>query len=232
MKEEGVSYRELFRVGKLLCWIQGNLDLSYKADIEKNCQTRLTAVTLGTPLCTRDELQGYAWAVPSDAKHPEEAVRFMNLLSVSADLENLLCWGEEDYDYIIDEDGLLSYPEGVPAWGSAELWHYGRDAELLNQELLKPWNTNDPDYYSNISRINASAVKSPLLGFTVDLTPVKNEVFQCDMALNEASEGWRFHIPDPDTKIRDLISALYDNGLEKILEEMQRQVDEYCKKDD
>ncbi len=232
MKKQGDSYRELFRRGKLLCTFLSYYNTTNKASLEKVCQTRLTAVTLGTPLCTRKNLNGYAWAVPSGALHPEEAVKFMNLLSISADLENLLCWGEENFDYVIGEDGRLSYPEGVPAWGSTELWHYGKDEQLLNQELLIPWNTREPDYYSNISWINASAVKSPLIGFYFDAALVGQEIFECNKVINEALEEWRYHIPDPDTEIMNLVSKLYGNGLESILKEMQRQVDEYCKKDD
>ena len=61
---------------------------------------------------------------------------------------------------------------------------------------------------------------------------VGREIFECNKVINEALEEWRYHIPDPDTEIMNLVSKLYGNGLENILKEMQRQVDEYCKKDD
>ena len=50
--------------------------------------------------------------IPVTAKEPEAAMKFLNMMYTDERIVNLLNYGIENEDYIVDEDGRFSYPEG------------------------------------------------------------------------------------------------------------------------
>lgn len=59
-----------------------------------------------------NEFNAISWMVSSTTDVPEAAMKFLNLTFTDEDIINLIIYGIEERDYVIDEDGYVSYPEG------------------------------------------------------------------------------------------------------------------------
>jgi putative aldouronate transport system substrate-binding protein len=81
--------------------------------------------------------------------------------------------------------------------------------------------------WERFKKWNASAVKSPILGFTFDPSPVKTEMSAISNATDEYGRGLLSGAYDPNKYLPLLIEKMKDAGMEKVLSEMQKQVDEW-----
>ena len=98
-----------------------------------SCQQPVTCVELSKRfMATRNGTQ-FTWVVPTTAKEAEAAVAFMSLLYTSPEINNLLAWGVEGRDYII-ENGVARYPGDT-----ADVPYHSADFIIGNQFLVTPW---------------------------------------------------------------------------------------------
>ena len=64
----------------------------------------------------------FCWAVPTTADQPEAAVQFMNLMYTNEEIANLLVWGLEGRDYVLNENGEVTVPENAVYHSADFLW--------------------------------------------------------------------------------------------------------------
>ena len=118
--------------------------------------------------------------IPYTAEEPEGAMKFLNLLYSDSTLMNYLTWGVEGKDYEL-VDGQIKHHEGTD--------HYtGVDFMLGNSFLLKPLYGNGEDFYQTAKQINDSALISPYMGFSLDLTDLDGLISQIS-AVNDQYLG-------------------------------------------
>ena len=108
-------------------------------------------------------------AIPVTSEEPEAAVRWLNALYTDPVLENLMIYGVEGTDYVVN-DGVAAFPEGTDGQG---LYHqvefmYGNAFNLL------PWNGNPADFRETTFADMKSAEISPFMGFAADLSEIGN----------------------------------------------------------
>ena len=75
-------------------------------------------------------------------------------------------------------------------------------------------------------KLNDASVPSVLLGFALDTEPIKNEIAEITAAGAEF-EDMMNSLMDLETAIPEYIDALTNAGADKVLAEVQRQVDEW-----
>lgn len=87
---------------------------------------RTTAVTYGNDSSNT----GVFWTVPSTAREPEAAMKFLNLMYSDARIVNLLRYGIEGEDYVLVDDGVIAsvqdeeggrYNNDLGVWGNMTL---------------------------------------------------------------------------------------------------------------
>ncbi len=108
-------------------------------------------------------------AIPVTSEEPEAAVRWLNALYTDPVLENLMIYGVEGTDYVVD-GGVAAFPEGTDGQG---LYHqvefmYGNAFNLL------PWNGNAADFREVTYADMKEAEISPYMGFVADLSEIGN----------------------------------------------------------
>lgn len=103
-------------------------------------------------------------------------------------------------------------------------WQFG------NQLISKIWETDDPDVYERLEEYNENALKSKALGFVWNMEPVKNEI----AAVNNVKEKYFTALEcgsvDPETTVPQFIEELKAAGIDTIVAEKQRQLDEWAAK--
>ena len=183
----------------------------------------LVDVKITEPFTTSQFVGGSGYAVASTAKDPEKAVRFLDWVIGSGEVNDLLNWGVEGVHWVEDEDGNATYPEGVD--GSNCGYHNGWGFIMPNQFAGHLWEGNDPDLYEQYKEYQENAHKSVAYGFNFDATDVMNEVIACQAVMDEYIAPICTGSVDPDTAIAEMNEALYDAGLQEIIDAKQAQLD-------
>ena len=197
-----------------------------EADQEANCSgTDLTMVQMGEPYCNTGTSAVFCYCIGAGSKDPAKAMQMLNLIMTSPEIMNLLNWGEEGVDYVVNEDGLLDFPEGVDE--SNVGYHLNAGWILPNQFMCTPWCTSDPDIYEQIQAYNETAVVSKSLGFVFDPAAVADEVTAVTNVRSKYYKALIVGAVDPDEYIPMYLEELEAAGHQKIIDEVQRQLDEF-----
>jgi len=187
----------------------------------------LVQVETAMPYTTTGEAQGAMLAISRTSKDPERAMMFLNLLYTDAKLLNMLDWGIEGQHYVKVSDNVIDYPEGVTAetqgYPSPGGWMFG------NQFNSYLWANEDPDKWEQFSKFNDSAERSIALGFTFDETPVKAEMAAIGNVEKEFGAVLRAGAVDVEETVAKFKAKRDAAGYQKVLQETQRQLDEWAK---
>lgn len=184
------------------------------------------------PFITSETIQGSINCIGNSSDKKTEAVKYLELINTDATFRNMMAYGIEgtnwdfsdaDKDCVVkknDEWGLAAYTQGsfmilYPQLANAEM-------KTANPEL-------GDQYKITVNNYNKEALKdpSPLLGFVFDASSLSTEIANCNNAwLKYRNDLWT-GASDPATELTKLNDELKANGLDKIIEEAQKQVDAY-----
>lgn len=199
---------------------------------EADTAASLSAVCGGYPLGAKildnaylstGDINALTWMVASTSKVPEAALKFLDLTFTDEQIINLIIYGLEGRDYVKNDDGTVSYPEGqdsttVPYTAQLSCGVLG------NFFKMYPMAGTDPASLVWEEQQNQDAKKSPAMGFTFDAGKLKTQYTAVKNVLNQYLPGLICGSLDPDTEIEKFESALKDAGYLDILAEKQAQL--------
>jgi putative aldouronate transport system substrate-binding protein len=97
--------------------------------------------------------------------------------------------------------------------------------ELPNQFISHIWEGNTPDIWSNMKKDIDNSERSKALGFTYDPTTVQNQITALLNVKNEYYDAIGSGSVDPKTAIPKFNYALYNAGLQDVINLKQEQLD-------
>lgn len=168
----------------------------------------------------------FPWAVPINTEDAAAAVTYLNELYTNPDLQNLLAWGIEGTHYVLGEDGLATYPEGVDASNSG--YNHSMGWLMPNQFITHVWTGNNANLWEEMREFNTSAVVSSASGFIFNSANVLNELTAVQNIYNEYQTSIEYGFVDPETGIAEMNDKMMAAGLQKIIDEKQAQLDEWA----
>lgn len=121
--------------------------------------------------------------VPTTAEEPEAALKFLELIYTDPEMENLVVWGIEGSDYVINENGEACYPEGVTDKNS-QIYHYN-DYAIGNSFIALPWDGAGADFRALAKNDLDTAEKSKYLGFTQDASGLADTLATISAVMDE-----------------------------------------------
>ena len=179
-------------------------------------------VPIGQSIIKADDVNTACIAISRNCKNPGRALAFINLLYSDEELLNLICHGQEgiDWTWADKENKVIDVNyEGYP----------GSYATFVGNAFN--------EYYTGIDQVgskervlqaNENAVVSPILGFSYNGSQKHEEINRCTEIVCEyvwgILGGWA---GDPDAAIAKMNAELYEAGLQDVLDDMQKQVDEW-----
>ena len=140
-------------------------EIGVESQKSNSFQTPAMAVDIVPGLITSYTTKKLGTFVPVSAKEPAAAVKFINLMYTNADLMNLIAWGVEDLNYVVNEEGEAAYPEGKD---SSSCGYHSSDYSYGNQFLVLPWDGQGADFRDRAFENFDNAPISPYMGVTVD----------------------------------------------------------------
>lgn len=219
------SYKELIPADQGFAYFNGT-KAGVEIDESMHAQREMVVVELSEPALHTNNIQHVTWCIPYTSKHPEKAMQMLNLMYTNADLMNLFVWGIEGKHYEVRPDGRIGYPEGISAENSGYNinlgWMFG------NQFLTHVWETYPADYWDQMLEFNNSTIPSAALGFVFNQEPVKTEVAALESVLKEYRHALESGAVNPDTVLPRFLKALKDNGIDRVIEEKQKQLDAWA----
>ena len=163
------------------------------------------------------------WMVSSVCKNPDAAMKLLYLMATDEKLARLFILGVEGHNYVVDENGIARYPEGIDAtnqtWMSNAPWFYP------NQCLSIPLETDMTTYYTDMLDAPNHAQFSDAMGFVFDSSPVYDQMAACSTVVAEYRDALLYGLVDVDTYLEKFNSELKDAGIDEIIAEEQRQLD-------
>lgn len=173
---------------------------------------------------TSGNVATYMWHVTPFSDYPSEACKVLNELYTNPEASMLLVNGIEGKHYEIDENGQLTYPEGVTAETSG--WYSGFGGMYEPNAMITPtWDYQLADLNERYEQGNREAIASLALSFTADVEPVADQVAACQNVIDQ------YYLPlingcvDIDTVLPEFQAALKDAGIDDIIACKQEQLD-------
>lgn len=160
-------------------------------------------------------------AVASTSKHPTETVKFINWIKSSQTNFDLWSFGVEDVNYKLDGQSV-SY-DGIPAnkryspnvwmWNDITIARFSKNIPVANIQKLKDW--------------DKTATVTPYIGFNLDQTSIKTEVAQISAVINEYYNQLKEGSVSYDSVKATYSQALRNAGIQRVIDECQRQLNAY-----
>lgn len=165
---------------------------------------------------------GSLQAVSANSRHPAEAVRFLELLNTDPEIKNLITYGIEGTHYKKTSDTSIELLEDSS--------RYSTDYYTLGNEFIMY--TVDPqarDLWDQFKKFNDASKPSVLVGFSFSNENVKTEYASVmNITAQYLPQLFTGTAPNVDQTVEEMNKKLYDAGLQKIIDEMQKQVNEWA----
>lgn len=218
------STTELMNSNKLFCGLGATsaLNTSYGLPVPKD------EITFINPVL-KNASAAFSWAVPITAEKPEKSIQFLNLVFQNQDLNNLLKFGIEGVHYVKQSDGTIDASIGIKNYLMNWSLFGNPDKYLIKKSDLAGVGGSLDKYKSTLNEWKKTVQKSQALGFVFDPEPVKNEVSAVTAACDQYEKLIEGGAVDPDKYIKTMNDKMYAAGLQKIIDEEQRQVNEWVK---
>lgn len=169
-------------------------------------------------------ISGMCWGINANSKNPDAAWQMLEILYYDADVATLLADGIEGQNYVLNDDGTASFPEGTDQsscgyGGLAEQWLFP------NSSLAHPWSEQGADYYDNLAAYNATIAKTNAYGFCFDTTDVIDEYTACVNIMDKYYPALMLGAVDPEEYIPKVTEELKAAGMDDIIAAKQSQFD-------
>ncbi len=178
------------------------------------CGVTISMIPVSTSFVTK-----FCIVIPVNTQEPEAAIKFLDYAYTHAEVMNLIDWGIEGEDYVIDENGVAQMPEGKSTVG-----YHNIDVTFGNFFLALPFGTQGPDYRERCREILDSAEVSPYLGFAVDTTGLDLAI----SAINSTNDQYIYSLCSgqyTEELHEEYVNKLYAAGLQEYLDAFQEQLD-------
>ncbi|MHB8061211.1 MAG: ABC transporter substrate-binding protein [Ruminiclostridium sp.] len=195
-------------------------------EISYNVGVDMIHVDLSKPSLNTNNITGSMQAISSTSKNPERALMFLELVNTDEVLSNLINFGIEGFHYekignnmqvILDPDNNGYSPNTPFMFGNMSIAY------------LYPY--QNPNMWSKVNENIDKAVLSPLLGFSFNSKPVSKQITKLYSITQKYYNDLCIGKINPSVTLPKMNKELKNSGLQKVLTEMQKQVDAFVKAD-
>ena len=218
---------ELMSSGNYFCY-----SASYSYPLEDTAASlsapsgyELGAIALGDAYLDTSSMNAVAQVIASTSENPDAALKFLNLTYTDADVINTMLYGIEGRDYVKNDDGTVSYPEGQDAATvpyTAQL-SCGVLGNFFIQWPLEGSGSEESLKWEDEQNHNAPS--SPAMGFTFDASGVQTQYTAVSNVIQQYLPGIACGSVDTESALAEFRQALKDAGYDDILAEKQTQLD-------
>ena len=208
----------LIKSGKWFCTVDGYQPLADNIWSREYGFPVVSVPTFTPPIIGSISVAGAMIGISSTSERPDLAMKFLNFLNTDTYLRNLIGYGMENVHFNKTEKNKIEFTPAAK--------NYFMPQYVIGNMFITYLLKNDPtDKWEQFKAWNDSAVKSNILGFTFNTEPVKLELTAVKNVTSEYSKELYLGARDPKTDLPKMVNKMKNVGLDKILAEMQKQLD-------
>lgn len=174
------------------------------------------------PVATRSTVLGSCNGVFANSKHKEEAVKYLAYINTNSEYRDMLAYGKPDVNFKYKDDGtveLLNQDYQPGSFAQAATW------------IMTPAAPAPASMYKDIQAMAEGAASTELMGFTFDQSKVENEIAAVAAVKDQYANGLQCGTyEDVDATLATMVKEMKAAGLDTIIEEATKQVNEYLGK--
>lgn len=172
---------------------------------------------LNEPMITTNRAIATMTAISKTSSNPERAMMFLELINTDKELYNLLANGIEGKHYTKATEEVIE-PIAGSGYEPRSDWMFGNqfNGYYLSPELVGIW--------EETKKVNENADYSPIIGFSFDPELVKTEIAQVTTVIQQYDGPLSAGIGDTEKLLPEFLEKLDKAGVNKILEEKQKQL--------
>jgi len=169
--------------------------------------------------------------IGANSKNPERAMMVIELLNTDPYVATMMRFGLEGEHWEKDAEGNMQLTNRNadlenPGWLQ---WYGPFYGNLTIAETPESYGGPDGVMLKDMAKYNEEAILAAHMGFVLDTTPIENEISACNNAASEHYGnlmGGKYDSPEAvNQAIDEMIAKLKENGSDRIVEEVQRQID-------
>ena len=186
------------------------------------------AIALGDSYLDTTAINSVTQVIASTSENPDAALKFLNLTYTDPDVINTMLYGIEGEDYVKNDDGSVSYPEGQDA--STVSYTAQLSCGVLGNFFIQ-WPLQGSGSEESLKwedEQNHSAKSSPAMGFSFDTSGVQTEYTAVSNVIKQYLPGLSCGSVDPAETLPKFRQALKDAGYDNILKAKQEQLDAWA----
>ncbi|MFC4301830.1 ABC transporter substrate-binding protein [Cohnella boryungensis] len=165
-------------------------------------------------------VMGSMQAISANSKHPDKAMDFLNLLNTDPYLRNMVDSGMEGVHYKKTGDNRMENLDDSK--------NYDMPTFSLGNIMLTYLNPGDPDNkWDEYKTFNSAGKPAPTLGFNFDTSNVTSELAAVQNVKGEFWSALMTGTVDPEDYLPKAIEKFKAAGLDVIIAEAQKQLDEW-----
>jgi putative aldouronate transport system substrate-binding protein len=165
--------------------------------------------------------------ISSTSKNSAAAMKVLEAFNNDLDVYHLICRGIEGKHYTVSDpkNNVVGFPKGVTAssdrYNPQSSWMFGNifNDYYSSEEVVGAWPLSLKD--------NQTATPSQALGFAFDPTNVTTELAQVQQVQQTYGYTLILGRVDPSSGLQTYLSKLNDAGVQKVITELQQQLDKW-----
>lgn len=174
---------------------------------------------IGDSVVTTQGLLASCTGIGAFSKNPEAAVKVLEIMHTDKEIFNMVLYGIEGENYDVVGDNLIHKKEN----NTYSISHW-----LIGSQLNSYVDDSYPaDLYVKARAFNDTAIASPLVGFTADTTKILAQLGNCETVIKERFDSINRGLVDPGKAVPEFIAALKTAGVDEVIKELQKQVDDW-----
>ena len=185
--------------------------------------TEIEIIPMGEPVLTGGAVLLAMTAVGGNSKHPDLAVKLIEMANTNKELHRLITHGIEGVHYDLVDDIHIKVKNQDGYDMSTRGWMVGNDFDSYIIE------GRDADVWEKTKELNDTAKKSPLLGFVFDDSNFVAELSNMDAVFSEYASLRNGTCDDVDKTLEEFKAKMEQAGISNVQKELQKQIDEFLK---
>lgn len=183
-----------------------------------NMGTEAVAVRYTDPIVSNRTVRGSLNAIYSGSRYPKKALQLLQLVNLDPYLRDALYYGLEGDNFVYTEDGKIDRLNTDWAMAGYTQGTFFTVSQLKGQEV---------NQWEEVQKLNEEAIPSVMLGFDMDTSEYENQLANSISVFNKYESVLLTGSQEPEALIEKINDELEAAGFNELLEEAQRQVDEF-----
>ena len=182
--------------------------------------TTATAVQWGPTILSNDSVRGSISCISANCQHPDKVLQFLELVNTDSYVRDLFYYGVQGDNWDYTDETKTKVHKNNADWSMAG---YTQGSYFT----VTPTDQYDFNEYDEVEELNANAEPSVLLGFSMDIEPVRDQVQNCITICEKYKSELLTGTRDPAELVPQMMEELNGAGFQDVMAEAQSQVDAF-----